>query len=300
MVTATIETKTNTPTVGEFMYRGDGPLKAFFGSRPRKIALGLSGAAVLLLLLPALIARVALIRDHGTNPTSLVGFWQAWNWSLMYTVIFPSIFAGTSLLSLKCLTQFSELPGLNVVVKDDATPGTGFISSLSERVWSSSRYLVIVIATVTIVLIAADTKDIWTKLFRHAATGGPYEFHYLDWSVAFSLSAPRFDFYSFSKPGLVLNLCFDTLAYLFEGTVVFLGLFWVCKYWIVLNCFSNLLIAPHSGYNFMPKLKDPTRTLGLHGVGELFNWFLAIVVGFQFYVLGHRFQLIARSRDFAT
>jgi hypothetical protein len=80
----------------ELMCPGQPSLAAFFSSNPIRLGFILGVGSVVLLMLPALIARVALIKDTQTQKWPWVGFWQRWNWSAMYVVILPLIFAGGS------------------------------------------------------------------------------------------------------------------------------------------------------------------------------------------------------------
>jgi hypothetical protein len=78
------------------MYRGHPLIGAILAAAPLRLGVALSLASIVFLLLPALWAHVALIRDGLPSKWPWVGFWQRWNWSAMYVVVLPLIFAGVA------------------------------------------------------------------------------------------------------------------------------------------------------------------------------------------------------------
>lgn len=95
------------------MYDGRPLVGALLTGNPIRVAAFLSLTAIVFLLLLALLIHVAMIVD--TSPTTAdakwpwLGFWQRWNWSVMYVVIFPVIFGGVAWLSRACVTVFDHL-----------------------------------------------------------------------------------------------------------------------------------------------------------------------------------------------
>src|SRR5260370_9646015 len=83
----------------ELMYKGHPMLGPILSAHPLRLGLLLSGASILLLLLPPLWAHVAFIKDTTSPVWPVVGFWQRCNWSAMCVVVLPLIFAGTAALS---------------------------------------------------------------------------------------------------------------------------------------------------------------------------------------------------------
>jgi hypothetical protein len=271
-------------------------LAAFFSSRPGRLGLSLAGGSLVALMFPALIAHVALIKDLRAPQLPGVGFWQRWNWAVMYLIILPVIFAGaaglsqTSLKIFECLTT-GKFP---VVKRSDGSAATGFADAIAAQAsrYSTSIYWLAIILTV--VLTVVDTHELMDGFylyFRHK----PHTFSHPDWSVAFDLPQTRFFFYGFHRRGAWSNLIFDILAYTAQAAAIFLGIFWIMMYWIMLNSFSTLLVNKEIEFCFHPWWDDPKLRMGLDRVGKLFNGFLLIAILFEIYVLGHRIQLIAQS-----
>ena len=285
----------------ELMYKGHPFLGTILSAHPLRLGVLLSGASILLLLLPALWAHVALIKDTASPGWPGVGFWQRWNWSAMYVVVLPLIFAGTAALSRACASIFASLtiPETNgaeaTVTKLDGSPASDFLASISTEI-SRSRHLIfggvfVITAALTIADVALIARGYFLRIARHVA----FPFPDSDWSVAFQLSRPAFDFYGWSQRGPASNLAFDFLAYTAQTLAVFFGLFWIAKYWATLNSFSKQLIDNEIDFRFNPWWSDPLHRMGLLEVGKLFTGFLFVAVLFQVYVFGHRLQLIARA-----
>ena len=271
-------------------------LAAFFSRDPVRLGFLLALGSFLILMLPALVFHVALIKDLQTLKWPWVGFWQRWNWAGMYVVILPLIFAGAASLSQESLRIFDSLTTgeVPVVTKSDKSPALNFADEITIHAARYATWAFWATVVLTIVLTVVDTNELavgFYRYFRHK----PHIFTDLDWSVAFDLSRNRFFFYGFHQRGVFPNLCFDLLAYAAQATAIFLGLFWIMMYWATLNAFSTLLVNTEIDFHFDPWWEDPEQRMGLFDVGKLFNGFLAIAVLFELYVLGHRFQLIARA-----
>ena len=147
---------------------------------------------------------------------------------------------------------------------------------------------------VTLFLTVVDTHNLVVGFYNYFIRV-PHSFTDSDWSVAFDLPKGRFFFYGFRQTSAVANLLFDLLAYAAQTTVSILGLFWIVMYWAILNAFSVQLVDTNIDFHFDPWWDDPKFRMGLLEVGRLFNGFLAVATLFELYVLGHRFQLIARA-----
>jgi hypothetical protein len=138
MVDASKATESRTKLRG-IMYARQPRLGAFFSCAPIRLGLFLSAGAAVLLMVPALIAHVALIKDIQTRAWPWVGFWQRWNWAGMYVIILPLIFAGTAALSQFSLTMFGCLTDgkYSVVKKSDGTPAIKFADAIAGQ---AARY----------------------------------------------------------------------------------------------------------------------------------------------------------------
>lgn len=283
-------------TMRNVLFRRQRHLGAFFSCAPIRLGLSLGCAAVLFLMIPAWFARVALIRDSQAQDWPWVGFWQRWNWAAMYVIILPLIFAGTAALSQLSLTIFDGLTTgkYPVVKKRDGSVAVDFADAISIRASELARPLFWFAVVVTLFLTVVDTHNLVVGFYNYF-TRVPHSFTDSDWSVAFDLPKGRFFFYGFRQTSAVANLLFDLLAYAAQTTVVFLGLFWIVMYWAILNAFSVQLVDTNIDFHFDPWWDDPKFRMGLLEVGRLFNGFLAVATLFELYVLGHRFQLIARA-----
>jgi hypothetical protein len=278
------------------MCPGQPRLAAFFSYDPVTLGLILGIGSFLVLMLPALIAHVALIKDLETPKWPWVGFWQRWNWAGMYVLILPLIFAGAAALSQTSLRIFDCLTTgkFSVVKTSDGSPAVNFVDAITIHASKLATLVFWTAVVLTIILTVVDTHELAVGLYQ-SLRHRPHTFSDLDWSVAFDLSSRRFSFYGFHQRGVVANLFFDVFAYAAQTTAIFLGLFWIMMYWATLNAFSTQLVDKENDFHFDPWWDDPTNRMGLFEVGKLFNGFLAIAALFELYVLGHRFQLIARA-----
>jgi len=73
--------------IRDIMYAGQPRLARFFACAPMRLGLLLSAAAILFMMVAALLAHVALIKDTQVQAWPWVGFWQRWTWAAMYVLI---------------------------------------------------------------------------------------------------------------------------------------------------------------------------------------------------------------------
>lgn len=292
-------------TANGLMYDGRPLVGTLLTGNPIRVAAFLSATAIVFLLLPALVVHVAMIADSAPTTADAkwpwLGFWQRWNWSVMYAVLFPVIFGGVAWLSRACVTVFDNLTKSNsldvrpTVTKQNGDPATDFLDSISSDMKKSYSWVFLAVLLLTAVLTVADVGLIAYGYYEHLWNHVAFVFPDSDWSVAFQLSPSRFHFYGRTPPSLWLNLGFDILAYSAQALAIFLGFFWIIKYWAVLNSFAKQLIDNRIDFTFNPWWSDPRHRMGLRKVGKLFNGFLFLAVLFQIYVFGHRLQLILRG-----
>lgn len=286
--------------VAAFMYRRHKRLSVFYSAAPFRLGLSLSVAAIILLIVPAFVCHVALIKDNAAVAWQGVGFWQRWNWSLMYAVVLPIIFGSTAALSR---SSFFVLRGLvepapeavATVTKKSGAHAADFTEEISKYVARFTRYVFWGVLTLSLILALLDTIQLILGFYGFIHGRGLASELDLDWSIASALPTPRFYFYGFSRPAVPWNIVFDVLAYSAQTAAATLGLFWIVQYWLILNTFSRFLVDPGVDFQFHPWWSDPDFCMGLGSVGKLFNRFLVISLLFQIYVVGHRYQLIARA-----
>lgn len=269
----------------EFLYKGHPWLGRLLTLRPWKIAALFSILAILFLLIPAKLIGIHLMtRSDGV----WVGFWQRPSWSVMYPIILPLIFAGTVWLSnyMRAVIETLVHKRVKVITKNDGGEATDYEQAFSNRLGAMARPLWFTIVLLTLAIMFFDTRQMWSGYIRHYA-GEAHQFGGMDWSVAF-IEKP-FTFHS-RVPTPTENLLFDVVAYSFEAAAIFLGLFWVAKFWVYLKVFSDSMNPDEPPYRFNPLVYDPYKRLGLYPMGRLFNGFLLIVVAFQVYVFWHRLE----------
>jgi hypothetical protein len=73
--------------IRDLIYGRQPRLEAFFSCDPIRLGLLLSNGSRLLLMVPALVVNIALIKHSQTPFWPWFGFWQRWNRSLMYVII---------------------------------------------------------------------------------------------------------------------------------------------------------------------------------------------------------------------
>jgi hypothetical protein len=287
----------------ELMYRGNRVIGAILTANPIRLLTLLILTSILLLLLPSLLAHVAFIKDAAPKATKWpwVGFWQRWNWSAMYVLVLPAIFAVTAWLSRAWPPNFRGLtvpvaPGAKATVtKNNDSPASDFLDSISKDISRSGKIIFYSVLLLTAILTLGDIALLVHGYYLHLVEKVAFAFPDSDWSVAFQLKAPRFYFYGWTQRGPISNLAFNILAYSAQTLSIFFGFFWIAKYWTTLNSFSKQLIDNSIDFKFNAWWGDPDHRMGLREVGALFNGFLVVALLFQIYVFGHRLQLIARA-----
>jgi len=90
---------------------------------------------------------------------------------------------------------------------------------------------------------------------------------------------------------------FDIVAYMFQTGLIFLGLFFLMKYWMFLRAMVQIIDRDRPPYEFKPWVGDLYRRLGLKPLGSVFNLFLTVIVLFQLYGLYHRIELIDAAHN---
>jgi hypothetical protein len=283
------------------MYDDAKVLGRFFTAAPSRVGFSIFLLSFIVLLLPAWGLNILFITDERGHGAS-VGCLQSLNWSLIYPIVLPLIFANAAILSQECTRRMERLAdpqGMNVIRHDDGGPADDFMKAFSEGIRRWNRALFWSCLTLTCVLLVADTwgliHSIASALQHRDMPPSRFIRSDWDWTISFAMDSQHFRMAGAGRhPGIILNSLFDLVAYAMEGAAIFLGLYFVGKVWITLRVFAHLIVDPRSGFTFFPWWEDRSHRMGLRGVGYLFNRFLGITIAFQAYILYLRLQLISR------
>ena len=242
------------------------------------VRLGL--AAAVLLLVGARIAGVHSFPFAGDDR----GFWFEANWSLMYTVVFPGVFGGLiHMINLmrEALIRLTRAD-VHVIKKRDGN-AADFELYIASEMSLRARRLTALCLGLSVVLTAVHGASLARFLVQRA--GAP---PILDWTTMFSAGHVSYG----------RNVIFDVLAYSFEALTIFLGFFFVLKFWTFLHVFSRALRDSGVPYEFDAMIHDPDGRLGLRPLGTFMNVYLLLVIIFEMYVFGRRLQLIGKGGDY--
>jgi hypothetical protein len=267
-------------TNAEFFASGHMVLKRAIAWGPVAFSVRLGVAAAVLLLVGARVAGVHSFPLQNDDR----GFWFEANWSLMYTVVFPGVFGGLIYminLMREALTRLTRAD-LRVINKRDADTAD-FEEYITLEMARSARGLTAGCLALAIVLTGVHAASL--ARFLMWRSGVP---PILDWTTMFSAGHVPYG----------LNAGFDVLAYSFEALTIFLGFFFVLKFWTFLHVFSRALRDSDIPYEFKPLVHDPDGRLGLRPLGQFMNVYLWLVIVFEIYVLGRRLQLIGKAGAF--
>jgi hypothetical protein len=273
-------------TSQELFYPKERVLGKLLTLHPAKLFGVLCGIAIILLILPARWIGIAVAPDGILNKA----FYASYNWSLMYTVLLPLIFVIASATTGSLMKKIDVLTAkaTGAIVRKDGTEATEYAFVFQEKFSHYSRRIIIASILLALLIEIGDSWHVWAEIHRYLTTGViPTN---ADWSVALTVGKQP----GWIPPGFYANLAFDIVAYLVQTFYIFLGFYWVIKYWLFLKTFSDLMIPESAPFLFKPKDANPKLRLGLRPLGSLFNNFLAMGTIFLAYILFHRFQLIQR------
>jgi len=247
---------------------------------PIAFAVRLGLTMVLLLMMGSCVAGVHTFPVRYEDR----GFWFEPHWSLMFVVVFPALFGGLVHMIPLMRDAVARLTSerLRVITKGGA-PAADFESYLATRLSSNATLFSVVCASLAILLTFVHGYSLF--IFVLSGRGAPI----VDWSTMFSVGA--------ADP--VKNLIFDLLAYSIEAVVIFIGFFFVLKFWLFLSAFSRTFRDDRTGYEFQPLVYDPDRRLGLRPLGAFMNLYLSLVIVFELYILGRRLQLIGKHGQYS-
>ena len=264
-------------TNAEFFASGHPVLKRVIAWGAVAFSVRLALMAIVLLLAGARIAGVHSFPLDGDDR----GFWFEANWSLMYAIVFPGIFGGLIYMINLMREALARLtaPDLHVITKkrSDTPDFEEYISAEMARHGRGFTWFCIALA---LTLTAVHAGSLAAFLIRRR---NPPPI--LDWTVMFTTGRVTYG----------SNLAFDVLAYAFEALVIFLGFFFVLKFWTFLTVFSRALRDRDNPYTFDPLLWDRDTRLGLGPLGAFMNLYLLLVIIFELFVLGRRLQLVGKG-----
>ena len=293
----TVEDRTKTQT---FLYRGHRVLGRLFTLEPLVLFLALSIPSTVLLFVPAWILGIHLISLRTDSGLRSVGLLQNLNWSLMFPLVLPFLFGGMAWVSNQMRESVEDLthPEVDVIKARSAEAGD-YVQAFSDELARSGKVLILFAVTLTVLFSVVDLSALmrgsylWfsNQSLHPGVPGYPFKEADTDWTVAFTFVHSRYSALGFATA----NLAFDSLAYLIQGFTIFLGLFWVGKFWLFIRTFVALIAEPGAPYEFDPMRRDFHQRLGLDGIGRLFNYFSSFLLIFQSYVFLHRLQIIARD-----
>jgi hypothetical protein len=267
-------------TNAEFFASGHAILRRLIAWGPIAFGVRLGLAGALLLLLGA---RIAGVHSFPVGDDDR-GFWFETNWSLMYPLVWPAVFGGLVYminLMRDAIARLTSEP-LGVIRRKGDAPDFGdyIASEMSRNVAGFTTVCI----TLAVVLQGIHAATLVQFLIRRR--GAP---PMLDWTTMFVSGRPSF----------TANVVFDAVAYVFEAFIIFLGFFFVLKFWMFLQVFSRALRDDAAPYEFHPLVHDPDQRLGLRPLGRFMNVYLVLVIVFEVYVLGRRLQLIGKSGVFS-
>jgi hypothetical protein len=240
--------------------------------------------AAVVLILFAKVAGVFSIPLTSGN----VGFWYSYNWSLMYLLVVPLIFAIASSITsslpqrIKDVTKPAAGTGC-IVPSNDQSPSDYFADFQRDFAHFSTRIMIGALI-VALVIEGWDSWALWNALI-HKSSLAP------DWSTAYALGPEN----GWHAPSRGANAAFDIVAYLFQVAYIFLAFYWVGKCCFFFITFSRLMIGKNARYKFIPKDAHPSLRMGLRRLSPFFNSFLVMTSLFLAFVLYHRFQLMQRG-----
>jgi len=175
-----------------------------------------------------------------------------------------------------------------------------FGDRLEALLGASARWVVWGSLIGVIAFTVFDTLDIAKGFLAFAtasdASACAYQFIESDWSVAFAADcwAQVSPVLGYQAPGIVGNTVFVTLAFLLQVLMFASFVIWVIR----LTQFFFAFSASLQGEDFRldPFFDDPLKRLGLGPLGRAYNLFLTLILIFEVYVAGHRFQQVALIR----
>jgi hypothetical protein len=269
-------------TNAEFFASGHPVMRRLIAWGPVAFSVRLGIAAVVMLLLPARLAGVHSFPFAGEDR----GFWFEANWSVMYAVVFPGVFGGLVYminLMRDAIARLTCVP-LRVIRKKGEDGPADFERYLASEMSRHARSFTWICFLLAAVLTTVHGGTL--ARFLILRDGAP---PIVDWTTMFAAS----------KVSYQANLLFDVVAYSFEAFVIFLGFFFVLKFWLFLYIFSGALRNADTPYEFQPLVHDPAQSLGLRPLGAFMNVYLVLVIVFEVYVFGRRLQLVGKGGAFS-
>lgn len=244
-----------------------------------------SGLALLCLHVPAWLLGLDHVLDNSNKD---VGYFVKYNWSLVCPLLAPvllslAVFAFRRMRD--SVYQLIEKSELRIPVIEDEKGGVAedYPLYLSKELAARAGWIEVLAGVAAFVITAVDTADLWQGFVN----GGNFpKSRVPEWDTAFRVPGAHM----YGHVGA--NLAFDVVAYAFQTTLIFFGLFFLIKYWSFLRIMVQIIDRNRPPYRFVPWVSDLHRRLGLKPLGWVFNLFLAVVVLYQAFSFYHRIELI--------
>jgi len=276
---------TNKFDTRELIFKGHGIVGRLFTSNPFLVAGAASGLAILFLNLTAGLLGLGHILDQNGKD---VGYYAKYNWSLVYPILAPllislGIFAFRQMRDA-VYELIEDSPRRAPVIVDEAgNVAENYPLFLSDALAAGAGWIECLAGVAAVAITLVDTADLWPG-FINSGTFSPSRVP--EWDTAFRIHGSQM----FGKTGA--NFVFDLVAYTFQTALIFLGLFFLMKYWMFLKTMTQIIDRDRPPFRFKPLVCDLERRLGLKPLGWVFNLFLAVVVLFQAFAFYHRIELI--------
>jgi hypothetical protein len=268
-------------TDADFFASGHPVMKRFIQWGPGTFGVRLGLAAIVLLLLPARIIGLHSFPVAGDDR----GFWFEANWSLMFVIVFPGLFGGLVHMVSLMRDSVSRLTSKQLgVITKAGEPAEDFEEYIANYISRKAGRFTALCLSLAVILTGVHGA----ALARYLA-GDRDDPPLRDWTTMYVTGAVRYS----------SNVAFDVVAYSVEAFAIFVGFFFVLKFWLFLNVFSSSFRKENTDYRFNPIVTDPDRRLGLRPLGDFMNVYLTLVLIFEFYVLGRRLQLIGKAGDYS-
>jgi hypothetical protein len=305
-----------------FMFARHPLLGAFLTAKPTTVFVACAAVGLLLVLLADYCGVLSLPYTSLDGTQGDVGYLATLNWSVMYCLVLPWIFAEAARLNSRIAEVLRRLAEPNGrLILGQGKPGvTPFYDHLKVKINQHHPWIIlclclllavgIVVADVQRPISALTDASPTTQIFPDTDKTNdglldqrphdPGENTPARTQVDYAMTdrwvlASRMDEWDPTWQNQVQpdkNLLFVLAAYAVEGIVVFLSFFYVLRFWRVLHSFGTSIVGKTS-YEFDPWLEDHEDRLGLAGLGDVFTGFLRIIVVFLFYVAAHAIQVEA-------
>lgn len=252
------------------------------------------GLSMLLLGLIAIWLSLHIQVAHLTVDGKGVGYLDRLNWGYSFVTAIPLIFflackahhkMAASIISFyeeRVIRQVMTVPN----PESKLIEANDFIDDFVSLLRSKSATILIVTLLVTAVFTIVDTRQEWAELFDHdiytIETADKEWFNaYANWNG------------NESKPGVMVNILFNIMAYALQTLVVLFGIHLVAKFILYIHTVMNIQTLSQKVLKtkvYKYHLIAENEIIGLKGLSVVFNIYLSILVAMGLYLALHRWQ----------